>query len=378
MIKYDNPTKLGLYIHIPFCKKKCFYCHFTSFVLKNPSLLDIYLNALIIEIKHKQRIYKEEIVDTIYIGGGSPSLLPIKYLSYILTTIYKFYSVSQNSEITLEINPENVDENYIKHLKDIGINRLSIGIQRLDNKELEMLGRINTTSHNIKALEYACKYFDNVSIDVIYNIPDENPDKFLKKMMWLLKNYPIKHISAYELTIEDGSIWTLNDIKQDDNIGAYIYENLRELLLQYNFVHYEVSNYAKYGFFSKHNIKYWKFQKYLGFGVSSHSFYNKLRFYNPHTFNKYLKTITTLFPYGIKIYQTKKDFLIEYIYLAIRQMFGGDLNLLKENFFDYYERILTNLSAQKEILIKNNKFFLVEKYWKFADLILWNILNDVI
>jgi len=309
----------GLYIHIPFCIKKCYYCDFASF----PSLIsksDEYIDAICTEMK----LYKGEKIDTIYLGGGTPSILNEYQFDKIISTIYSVFDVSQNSEITLEANPCTVDDKKAKFLYNLGINRVSLGAQSFVDSELLSLGRIHNSIDIIRS--YNCLIdagFDNISLDLMYALPGQTMSSLMTSLKQITKLSP-KHISCYGLKIEDNTAFSqmLSDgkiMQKSDDEYADMYEVICSYLGDNGYNQYELSNFSLDLFESKHNLKYWTLKDYIGIGLSASSCYNGKRYTRTHDFNKYLKSFE-----NDEIYElTQGDKMSEYMILSLRLVSYG-------------------------------------------------------
>lgn len=304
-------SAIGIYIHIPFCEKKCPYCDFYS-VANNESLMDIYTNAVCLSIKNwSKKITKE--VDTIYFGGGTPSLIGETRLNKIIQTIAKYF-ILKNPEITIEINPTKGKLLDFSYLKSIGINRLSVGLQSTNKDELKTLGR-NHNANDAKILISSAQKagIDNISLDLMIAIPLQT-DKSLKASIEFCKNSDASHISAYMLKIEPGTPFynyksTLKLPNEEDAVHLYL--AACETLEKYGYKQYEISNFSISNMESKHNLKYWNCDEYLGIGPSAHSFINKKRFYYP-------KSINTFINENKIIYDSQGGDITEYSMLRLR------------------------------------------------------------
>lgn len=290
---------LGLYIHVPFCLKKCPYCDFYSVNLK-PDLLDKYVESLKSELikwseKLKSNGNNSKIIDTIYFGGGTPNLLGNENISEILDLIRENFNVKneKNLEVTLEANPTKFDEIDFKTLRKIGVNRLSIGMQSSDDYELKLLGR----THTKETAEYTVKKaqkagFDNISLDLMLCTPEQTKES-LKRTIDFCESLKVQHISAYLLKIEKGTKYYLNRDKlnlKDEDTQSEIYLFICSELEKRGFMQYEISNFSKPGFQSKHNLKYWNAEEYLGIGPSAHSFLNGERFFYERNLEKFIES----------------------------------------------------------------------------------------
>ena len=278
----------GIYIHIPFCEKKCNYCNFFS-IQKNDELIDNYVNELCREISSIGKKQNEKIlVDTIYLGGGTPSLLSPKNFDLIIDSINNNYVINNTAEITVEVNPNSAQ--YIEDYKKSGANRLSVGTQSINDDILKKLGRLHTASEAISTLRRASKTYDNISTDIILGC-DENQN--VKDEFLTIFEY-VKHISAYILTVEENTpiYKQINcnsvSIATEDTVISQ-YEEFNKIASKYNFLRYETSNYCLPTYESKHNSRYWNLSNYLGFGAGAHSYFEGLRYYNESNVTSYLK-----------------------------------------------------------------------------------------
>ncbi|MDZ7766627.1 MAG: radical SAM family heme chaperone HemW [Melioribacteraceae bacterium] len=287
--------ELAVYIHIPFCDHKCIYCDFYSII--NYKNINEYLHPLTKEINNSAQKYeREREVISIFFGGGTPSFMNPEYISEIITAIRNNFQVNNDVEITLETNPGTVTEKKLQDFKSAGINRISIGVQSFDNKELEFLTRIHNSQTAVNTVEAASNAgFNDINIDLIFNLPNQTKDIW-KENLEIACSLPITHISAYSLILERGTI--LNKMVldgkvklQDSDYDADLYESTIEFLTGKNFIQYEVSNFCLQGYECKHNNAYWRYSDYLGFGTSAHSFINGKRWWNYSSLNFYIEKI---------------------------------------------------------------------------------------
>jgi len=320
---------LSLYIHIPYCDHKCIYCDFYSII--NYKNKPEYLNALKREIKYYAETSEDKfIVETIFFGGGTPSLMEVSYIEEILNSISNSFAVSENVEITLETNPGSVNREKLSMFRQIGINRISIGVQSFDDNDLRFLTRIHTGNEAIKTVNDAENIgFRNISIDLIFNLPNQTKEKWrlnLEKAVTL----PVQHISAYSLILEKGTI--LNKMVLDGKIeigdesfDADLYRFTQDFLIGKGFMQYEVSNFALPEFECKHNQQYWNYGDYIGIGTAAHSFVNNKRWWNYKSLTFYLKSVNEKENSiaGSEIL-TKVETLEEFVMLALR---GGGLSI---------------------------------------------------
>jgi len=362
----------GIYIHIPFCKQACYYCDFhfsTSLKRKNEMV-----KALVKEIKIKRQELPKKI-ETIYFGGGTPSLLTMDELQLLIDTIYADYEVIQDPEITLEANPDDLTSEKIKALSTTKINRLSIGIQSFFDDDLEFMNR----AHNAKESEFciieAKKHFKSITIDLIYGIPNMSNEKWkenLKKAFLL----GVPHISAYALTVENKTALA-NFIKKgkyppvDEKLSQQHFQTLVKETVKNGFVPYEISNFGKKGYFSKHNTSYWQGKHYLGIGPSSHSYNGNSRSWNVSNNTKYINSILQNTSLQEIEYLTINDQINERIMTGLRTIWGVSLDRIELDFgVEFKENLLK--SAQKHFKNKtlkqeNNKLIITDKGKFFAD-----------
>jgi oxygen-independent coproporphyrinogen-3 oxidase len=372
----------AIYIHIPFCDHKCIYCDFYSIITKDNILP--YLNSLKKEITYYAGFYSTaRIYTSIYFGGGTPSLMRPEYISEIISAVKNCYNVSNNAEITMETNPGTVDKEKLKSFYNIGINRISIGIQSFDESELKFLTRIHNKETAIRTIYDANEIgFDNISIDLIFNLPGQTKEKWESNLR-IAVQLPIAHISAYSLILERGTILNKMVIDrkvkiQDSDYDADLYEICLNFLEEKNFLQYEVSNFARPGFECRHNNAYWRYKDYIGFGTSSHSFVNGKRWWNYSSLKRYLFEIKkNNHAVANSEYINKKQMLNEYIMLALRSS-GLDLNefrnLFGEDWIKINQDYLNKLMNNNFLIIDNKHIRLTKSGYAVCDEILSNIL----
>ena len=334
----------GIYIHIPFCKQACHYCDFhfsTSMKKKDEMVL-----AMAKELQLRKSEFQNESVATIYFGGGTPSRLSIADLRFLIATIYEQYTIVEKPEITLEANPDDLSESYLSDLKAIGVNRLSIGIQSFFEDDLKLMNRAHNSAEAKKCLEIATRYFDNISLDLIYGIPDLSQNGEQAKQMsnerWqqniaMALSYGIPHISSYALTVEPKT--ALNKLIQtgkiaspNDEVAQEHFMILVETLEKNGFVHYELSNFGKENYFSQNNSAYWLGKKYIGIGPSAHSYDGISRSWNIANNALYLKAIQNdELPNEVEKL-TLQDRYNEYIMTGLRTIWGVSLVRIEQEF----------------------------------------------
>ena len=369
----------GLYIHIPFCSSKCHYCNFFS--VASLKFKNQIIQSIQDELYLKSKITDEKI-ETIYFGGGTPSILNSNELDTIFDKIFKNFKVSSSPEITLEANPDHITSENLFDWNRLGFNRLSIGIQSLDEEILKNLNREHTNIQSIKAIELALKNgFSNLSCDLIFGIPGQTNKKLLQDLKIFLE-FQITHISAYNLTVEhrtalDFLIKNNKYPKPSDDQSIEQFYLCSDFLKSNNYEHYEISNYALNKQYAKHNTNYWKQIPYLGFGPSAHSYYNKIRSWNSASINSYIKQIESgNFHEEFEKIDRITEFN-EYIMLSLRTMWGIDLDFIQMNFVEFQSQLEEKI--KKEISIGNihrieNRILLTNKALIISDNIISNLL----
>ncbi len=291
-----NIRRVGLYIHIPFCLHKCAYCDFCSSVAKDKLQMQAYVDALAQDIMHTAKTVAADdiIVDSIFVGGGTPSLLSKKDIEYLTDTIYESFRVTEDAEFTFEVNPATLDRAKARTLIDCGVNRLSIGLQSAHDNELEDLSRIHTLKDFINCYKTARKAgFENINVDVMYGIPEQTVESFMQTLELVCELSP-EHISMYGLRIEDGTPFSVHrqELELPDEDTEYaMFRQGREFLREHGYSHYEISNYALEGYESKHNLKYWRCEEYIGIGVAAHSYYGGVRYAKITDTDRYISYI---------------------------------------------------------------------------------------
>jgi oxygen-independent coproporphyrinogen III oxidase len=328
----------GIYIHIPFCKQACHYCdfHFSTSLKKKDEMIQ----ALATEIAMRKDEFQNEVIETIYFGGGTPSILQIEDIRLLIDEVYKNYKVVDNPEITLEANPDDLDESRIIELSNNRINRLSIGVQSFREEDLQLMNRAHNASEAKKCLELVTKYFDNISVDLIYGIPNLTNEMWLQNIQALL-DLGIPHISSYALTVEPKT--TLQKFIQsgkipspDEGVAHEQFLLLVDALEKNGFVHYELSNFGKEGYFSRNNSAYWLGKKYIGIGPSAHSYDGVNRSWNIANNPIYIKSIQeNKLPSEVEML-TITDRYNEYVMTGLRTIWGVSLERVQNEFGKIY------------------------------------------
>ena len=351
----------GIYIHIPFCKQACYYCdfHFSTSLKKKEELVE----ALATELRLRKNELKNQTVETIYFGGGTPSLLRIEELRFLMGEVYKNYTVTENPEITLEANPDDLvsvqtqSKTLFEDYKTMGINRLSIGVQSFFEDDLKSMNRAHNAQEARQCLEEATKHFNNITIDLIYGIPNMSLEKWNQNLQ-IAFGFGVNHISAYALTVEpktalDSFIKKGSYPPLDEQLALSHFEHLMMETKRQGFVQYEISNFGKPDYFSKHNTSYWQGKSYVGIGPSAHSFNGKERSWNVANNTKYIQSIQAGNLPLTSEKLTLNDRYNEYIMTGLRTIWGVSLSLIETDFGkDYKNHLLTEAKdfIQKDLL----------------------------
>lgn len=333
----------GIYLHIPFCKQACYYCdfHFSTSLKRKDELIKAIANELVL----RKSEFQKEKIETIYFGGGTPSLLTIVEIQFLLAAIYENYQVISNPEITLEANPDDLSEEKIIELSKTPINRLSIGIQSFFEDDLKFMNRAHTAKESKKCLEIATQYFNNITIDLIYGVPNMSTEKWRKNLQVAFE-FGIPHISSYALTVEEKTVLA-NFIEKgkvppiDEELALEHFDILVLEAEKQGFIHYEISNFGKPAYFSKHNTSYWLGEKYLGVGPSAHSFNGVERCWNISNNTKYSKSIfENKLPVTCETLSINNRFN-EYIMTGLRTIWGVSLAKIESEFGSEFLQALT-------------------------------------
>ena len=348
----------GLYIHIPFCKEKCKYCDFLSFPCME-KYFDEYVDALVNEIKLTGEKHSElqgcpVEVDTVFIGGGTPSLLSEKAFEEIFKEIYRSFKIKESAEITVEANPGTVSYEKLKYLRELGVNRLSMGVQSLDNDTLKFLGRIHNAGEAINAFYEARNAgFENINLDLIFGMPFDDRDSFRKTLEKVVELSP-EHISCYSLIVEEGTVLQKLIDRGDvaypsDEVDREDYYFCKERLKKAGYRQYEISNFAKKGFESRHNMRYWKQKEYIGIGLGSASFIDGKRFSNSSDFKAYVLSKGNA-PKEECISLGRKELMDEFMMLGFRMTAGPDFTEFNNKFGELpavvYQDVLEKLKEK--------------------------------
>ena len=362
----------SIYIHIPYCKQACTYCDFHfSTNLKTKGLL---IDSIVLELKIRLNYLKNNNLESIYFGGGTPSLLNESDFNAIFEVLKRNYSIDKSAEVTLEANPDDISAENLKLWKKLGFNRLSIGLQSFNNEELKWMNRAHSSEQSIKSVLLAQDYdFNNITIDLIYGSKFQNLNSWEKTLKQAVDLNP-QHISSYNLTIENKTTLGQNNLKGkepsiDDDLSSKQFLMLSDFLKGSGFIHYEISNFGKPGFFAKHNSNYWLQKEYLGIGPSAHSFNGSSRQWNLKNNNLYIKAISENSNYFEKEELSIKDRFNEYVLTRLRTIWGCDAEEIKlifgESIHDHFLKIVAKKKTDFEI--NNGVYSLTKAARLFAD-----------
>lgn len=367
----------GIYIHIPFCKSKCYYCDFFS--VASGKQKDSFLRALVCELQLRADFFKGEAVNTIYFGGGTPSVLAAGEIALVLSEIRHLFDVHKDAEVTLEANPDDISVLYLQQLQSVGINRLSIGVQSLQDDVLRWLNRRHSGEEAVNSVRMALDTgFSNVSVDIIYGIPGLSQNT-LKKDIETLLDLPFHHLSAYMLSIEENTVLSHHQKKGlfaelGEDEAFLQFKTLLDTASDHGFEQYEISNFARKGMYSKHNTAYWQQKKYLGAGPAAHSYNGEKRLWNVKNLTRYIQEYSSESPnYEEETlgYITRYN---EYILTSLRTKWGVNPDLVRQQFGnDLYDSCLSRIKryiASNDMIPQGQSYRLTEKGMFISDYII--------
>lgn len=381
---------MGLYIHIPFCKSKCKYCDFVSFSNKE-NLIEKYVDCIKQEIRdigisnlYDYKDGKDNLITlkTIYIGGGTPSVINSNYIKEIINCVRQNIKVEDNAEITIEINPGTVDNEKLKTYKEAGVNRLSIGLQSTDNNTLKRIGRIHTYEDFLNTYNIARQLdFKNINVDLMLALPEQTIQELIDGLKKVIDLNP-EHISIYSLILEEGTK-LYEEIEKEkkyvlpsDDIERQMYWKTKRMLEDAGYIHYEISNFAKKGFESKHNLSCWNQEEYIGVGAAAHSYSNNVRYSNNDNIEKYISNYEKGRDIDNLIFhekQNKESKMKEYMMLGLRKIEGVNIHLFKNKFnqdpLSLFKPEIDKLTNEKLILIDGSYIKLTDKGLDLANLV---------
>ncbi|WP_281532989.1 radical SAM family heme chaperone HemW [Anaerocolumna aminovalerica] len=378
----DSYKDLGLYIHIPFCVKKCDYCDFLSGPASE-EIKRLYVKALIKEILSNRDLASEYLVKTIFIGGGTPSSVDGRFIGDILEAVREVFPVSEKAEISIEANPGTLNEDKLKEYKKAGINRISFGLQSVDDRELKLLGRI----HSYK--EFEDNYllarelgFQNINVDLISALPGQTMEQWLCTLEKVILLKP-EHISAYSLILEEGTPFfeRYSEEDQDEDLDRRIYGKTREVLEKAGYYRYEISNYARPGYACRHNSSYWTRTNYLGLGLGASSLFHNIRFHNEENMQLYIENSHNRKQIRKDIeYLDKNKQMEEFMFLGLRMTEGIHKNKFKDLFGEDIENIYGDVLKQSFeeglLMEEHNHIFLTEKGLDLSNVVMARFLLD--
>lgn len=364
----------GIYLHIPFCKQACNYCdfHFSTSLKMKASFVD----ALLTEIELRKSVFDQQTINSIYFGGGTPSLLSEEDLTRIFETLFTSFRVSPLAEITLEANPDDLSPEKIKVLKNTPINRLSIGVQSFRDEDLRFMKRAHNAKEALSSIK-SCKQagFTNLTIDLIYGTPGMDTSAWLENLN-IAFDLDIPHISSYALTVEPNTELHHQILHQkvsnvDENQSAAQFEILTSQMKRNGYEQYEISSFCKPGAYSKHNSSYWKKDMYLGLGPSAHSFYDNKRLWNVSNNTKYVKSLAqNLLPLQEEVLSLE-DRYNEYVMTSLRTKWGCSIAEIENNFSSelaaYFRNEIELYVSTENVLVKKEVYYLSEKGKLLAD-----------
>ncbi|HCB94028.1 MAG TPA: coproporphyrinogen dehydrogenase [Selenomonas sp.] len=370
---------LGIYIHIPFCRKKCYYCDFPSFA-GYETLMEPYGTALSMEIEEKSLLLEQlGPADTVYIGGGTPTALPLGVLARLIGKLRRTVPIKSDAEITIEANPGTVDEEYLHALLECGVNRLSMGVQSFNDTILRAIGRIHTAEQAVRAVEMAKSAgFKNLSLDLMYGLPGQGLEDLKTSVETAMELAP-QHISIYGLQVEDGTLFARQQEKGElrlpvDDIVEAMYDYMTEYLPDRGYVRYEISNFALPGYESRHNMGYWTDVPYLGMGAAAHSYMGDSRWNNVSSVEKYIKSVETGLPYreNEELLDRETE-MEEFCFLALRMSAGIDKRAFQRKFDcpigSVYNEAIEKMKARKLLEETEDHIRLTSLGMKFGNVV---------
>ena len=371
---------VGIYVHIPFCRRKCDYCDFYSLAGCESDFMDSYLKAMIKQMDDYSIGGYKIKVDTVYIGGGTPSFFGSKRLTILLKEIKKRFNFTRDVEITVEVNPETSDKKLFKQLKKVGVNRISMGVQSANDEQLSLLGRLHDFSKACEAVELCRKYCtDNISLDLMYGLENQTMKSWEESIEAIISLKP-KHISCYALTLEEGTpMFSRNPELPDDDMVADMYLVAIDTLENNGYMQYEISNFALKGYESAHNSRYWDVRPYIGIGAAAHSFYGDKRYSNIRNAKEYIKLLEN----GESVIIEADDIPVknrsgEYVMLKLRMVEGISESAFERRFkqsFEPYAKKLEKYIASGHALYEAGSYRLTPRGFFVSNTIISDVLD---
>ncbi len=368
---------LGLYIHIPFCVQKCFYCDFNSFPC-NEDVQRRYIDALILEMQTLEPYAKGHYLDTIFIGGGTPSILGEDLIEKLCNKIKTSFYIDNDVEWTIECSPGTVTLGKFKKYKETGINRISMGVQSLDERELKSIGRIHGLKEFMEGYAAArIAGFDNINFDLIFSLPSQSVESFSQTAEKIMLYKPA-HISAYSLQLEEGTkLYNMQDTlsfpNEDEN--RRMYERAKEIFHKNGYKQYEISNFALNGFESRHNLKYWSGDEYLGLGLGASSYFENCRYDNPSAMEEYIAFTQNKKALHLESEKlTKEEQMSEFMFMGLRKTQGVSddefKNRFSESFFELYGEVIEKHIKNGLLIKENDRIYLSSKGFDLANTVM--------
>lgn len=375
---------LGLYIHVPFCAQKCYYCDFNSYKI-NSNQKKEYLINIEREMKFYKDEFKDKCFDTVFFGGGTPSILTVDELQELVNNINENFNIKKDAEITIECNPGTINREKLEAMKKMGINRLSIGLQATQNYHLKSIGRIHTYEEFEKNYYDALDIgFENINIDLMYALPNQKTQEWKDTLDKIIKLNP-SHISAYSLILEEGTkLYDMYQNKEfellDEDTDINMYNYTIDTLKRHGYNQYEISNYSKENLECKHNIIYWKCDNYLGLGPGASGFIGDTRYSNIEDICEYNKCIMqNIRPVSEEIELTKKDKIEEFIFMGLRMNEGINVDIFKErfdtDFYDIYQEVMDKLIKRELVRFDGKNISLTQKGREISNSVFIEFLN---
>ncbi|MGL5753922.1 MAG: radical SAM family heme chaperone HemW [Paraclostridium sp.] len=375
---------LGLYIHVPFCAQKCYYCDFNSYKIKSNEKEDYLINIEREMLLYKDK-FKDKSFDTVFLGGGTPSILKVDELKRLMSKMYENFNIKEDAEITIECNPGTINKEKLEAMKKIGINRLSIGLQATQNYHLKSIGRIHTYEEFEKNYYDAIDIgFENINIDLMYALPNQKEEEWKDTLDKIIKLNP-SHISAYSLILEEGTklydMYENNEFNLlDEDTDIEMYNYTINTLKDNGYNQYEISNYSKYEKECKHNIIYWKCDNYLGLGPGASGYIEDTRYSNVEDLNEYNNKLNqNLKPINEENKLSDKDKIEEFIFMGLRMNEGISLDIFEKrfkiDFKDLYKNALEKLIANKLIKMEDSNVSLTQKGREISNSVFIEFIN---
>lgn len=375
---------LGLYIHVPFCAQKCYYCDFNSYKIKSNEKEDYLINIEREMLLYKDG-FKDKSFDTVFLGGGTPSILKVDELKRLITKMHENFNIKEDAEITIECNPGTINKEKLEAMKKMGINRLSIGLQATQNYHLKSIGRIHTYEEFEKNYYDAIDVgFENINIDLMYALPNQREIEWKETLNKIIKLNP-SHISAYSLILEEGTklydMYENNEFDLlDEDTDIEMYNYTINTLKENGYNQYEISNYAKHEKECKHNIIYWKCDNYLGLGPGASGYIGDIRYSNVEDLSEYNNKLSqNLKPINEENKLSDNDKIEEFIFMGLRMNEGISLEIFKKrfktDFNDLYKNTLEKLIANKLIKIDNSNVSLTQKGREISNSVFIEFIN---